>query len=633
MQMERRLVAILSADVAGYARLIGMDESGTLAALRAHQSELFNPKSAQHKGRTIKLMGDGALMEFASVVDAVLFAVDVQCAMRNRNVDVPEDRRIVFRVGINVGDVIIEGDDIHGDGVNVAARLEALAEPGSICLSRSVHDQVRDKLDLDFEDLGEIEVKNITRSLRVFRILLNERAMALTTPVRSPSSVGAARRLRPWPVATIFAFFLSIAGLIWWHPWVSNIEPASLDQMAFPLPDKPSIAVLPFDNLTGDPNQEHVADGMTETLISTLSRIPELFVIARNSSSTYKGKAVKVQTVAEELGVQYLLEGSVQQAGERIRIIVQLIDALEGHHVWTETYDRKFEDLFGLQDEIALKIAIELQVKLTTGVEARMLSRTTNNVRAWALYQQALSNFFKFDSESTHEARRFAEKALDEDPTFADAMVIVGFTHLVDARSGYTTAPQESLSLAIEYVEKARSIAPDAPNLYNLIQSIHRYQGEFDKAIAAGRRAIELSPNSEISLLATAMTTNLAGEFAQSIELAQKAVRQNPHHRSIALIWLGRSLWFKRDYSEAMDAAMDGLERAESPLIASAHMLNLAAIYYETGEIDMARNAVNDALQKAPQYNLSRLKSINGYRNDADWQRFSSALRSAGLPE
>ena len=531
--MERRLAAILSYDAVGYSRSMGADEVGTLGQLKAHRREVIDPETAQHGGRIVKLTGDGGLMEFPSVVDAVAFAVSVQYATVARNATVFENQRLVYRIGINVGDVIVEGEDIYGDGVNVAARLETLAEPGGICIRRNVRNQVRGKLDLDFKDLGEVAVKNIERPVRAFHVVMNDKAAALaaTAADKLPRAKGRPR-LRQVMAGVALGLAVVLA-LGWWQLWRPEIEPASIANMAFSLPDNPSIVVLPFDNFTGDPDQKHIADGITETLTSTLSQIPDLFVIARNSASVYEGKAVKVRQVAEELGIRYVLEGSVQQAGERLRVTVQLIDAVEGHHLWAESYDRTFEDLFDLQDEIALKTAIELQVKLTTGEEARVLSRTTKNIRAWTLYQQALSRFFEFSEEANREARRFASMALEQDPAFADAIVIVGFTHLIDARQGFTVSPEESLKLAVENAEKARAIAPDAPNLYNLIQAIHRYRGEFDEAIAAGERAIELSPNSEISLLATTLTAHLAGRFDQSIQLAEKAIRLSPHHRSM----------------------------------------------------------------------------------------------------
>ncbi len=304
--MERRLTTILATDVVGYSRLMGEDEAGTLVALQVHRAELFDPKISQYNGRTIKLMGDGALIEFPSVVDAVIFAVEVQCAMRDRNQSVPKDKQIVFRIGINLGDVIIEGDDIYGDGVNVAARLEGLADPGGICLRRAVRNQVRDKLDLDFEDLGEIEVKNIARPVRVFRVILDDKAAALATPVLDMPAQPARGR---WPAiaAGLALSVVVVAGLVWWQPWAPKVEPASVERMALPLPDKPSIAVLPFDNMSGNVEQDYFADGMTEDLITDLSKVSGLFVISRNSTFTYKDKPVEVRQVAVDLGVRYVL--------------------------------------------------------------------------------------------------------------------------------------------------------------------------------------------------------------------------------------------------------------------------------------------------------------------------------------
>ena len=626
--MERRLAAILAVDMVGYSRLMEEDETGTLATLKDLRSELVDPLIVEHHGRNVKLMGDGALVEFASVVDAVACAVAIQRTLAGRNTEVRGERRIELRIGVHLGDVIVEGDDIYGDGVNVASRLEALAEPGGVCLSQQAYDQVVTHLKLPLVDLGPQNIKNIARPVRAYRVQL---AQAAGTVAKAPGAVTGKLRLIGVAVFAVLgaAGLLALLGVL----REPEIAPASRAQMAFPLPDEPSIAVLPFDNFTGDPGQAHIADGMTETITSTLSRIPHLFVIARNSASVYDGKATKVQRVAEELGVRYVLEGSVQQAGNRIRVAVQLIDALNGHHLWTESYDRDFEDLFQLQDEIALKTAVELQVKLTSGEEARVLSRTTDDVRAWALYQKALASFFTFSAEGTREARRFAQSALDEDPKFADAMIIIGFTHLVDARSGYTSSPQESLRLAVEYAEEARGLAPDAPNLYNLMQSIHRFRGDFDEAMAAGERAIQLSPNSEISLLATTMTSHLAGQFDRSVELAEKAIRLSPHHRSTGLIWLGRSFWFQGEYERSKEAAREGINRAESEFIAALHLLNLAGAQVETGDLESARQAVDQALQKAPQLSLSFLRSAADYKSDAHWERFASALRSAGLPE
>jgi adenylate cyclase len=321
--LERRLAAILAADVVGYSRLIGLEEAGTLAALKAHREELIEPKIAEHKGRVVKLMGDGILAEFPSAVEAVLCAVQIQHMMGERNADIPEDRRITYRVGINIGDIVVEDDDIYGDGVNVAARLEGLADPGGLCISRNVFDQVKDKLDLTFEHLGDKEVKNIAEAVSVYRVALDDKAAALVTPI--VEEVIKPSRWRLPIAAAAVVLFVAVGGLVWWQPWATEFTPAQVGAMALPLPDRPSIAVLAFDSLGQDPEQEALSEAISDNIISELSHFSELFVIARTSSFTYKGKPVKVQQVAEELGVRYVLEGSLQRSSDRVRITVQLI--------------------------------------------------------------------------------------------------------------------------------------------------------------------------------------------------------------------------------------------------------------------------------------------------------------------
>ena len=377
---KRKLVAILSADVVGYSRMMGADESGTLAALKTHRNELVDPKIAEHNGRIVKLMGDGLLAEFASAVDAVRCAVAIQRAMAERNTEVPEDRRFLFRVGVNVGDVIIEGDDIYGDGVNVAARLQEIAEPGEIHISRTARDHVRDKLDIPLEDLGERAVKNIARPVRVFRVV-TDGASGRAPQRRRPPPGGQQRRAMLVAAAISAAILLAVLG--WQRPWSPELQPASVARMAFPLPDKPSIAVLPFANLSGDPEQEYFADGITEDIITALSRFAGIFVISRNSVYTYKGKPAKVQRVSEELGVRYVLEGTVQRAGDRVRVHAQLIDATKGHHLWAERIDSAESDVFALQDEVTQKIVAALAVEVTAAEAERVKRKDTVKFTAY----------------------------------------------------------------------------------------------------------------------------------------------------------------------------------------------------------------------------------------------------------
>ena len=358
----------------GYSRPMGEDEAGTLASLKAHRRELIEPKIAEYHGRVVKLMGDGTLMEFGSVVDAVNFAVDVQRAMALRNADVPEDRRITYRMGINIGDIIGEGDDIYGDGVNIAARLEGLAKPGGICVARNVFNQVKAKVEVGFEDLGAQNVKNIPEAVLVYKVLLDPPATD-----QFSVAVPAATWSRRWPLAAGGLVVLVIAAgiALWQRPWAPREEPALEANMAFPLPDRPSIAVLPFINMSDDPNQDYFADGMTEYLITDLSELSGLFVIARNSSFSYIGQQVKVRQVAEELGVRYVLEGSVRRAGGQVRINAQLIDATIGGHLWAERYDGTMDDVFDLQDQVTEQIVAALAVSLTGEEQAQQARHDT----------------------------------------------------------------------------------------------------------------------------------------------------------------------------------------------------------------------------------------------------------------
>jgi len=387
MTQTRRLAAILAADVAGYSRLMGKDEEGTLAALKAIRRELADPKIKEHRGRIVKTTGDGLLLEFASVVDAVRCAVDVQRELAERNADVPPDRRIELRMGINVGDIIKDGRDIYGDGVNVAARLEALAAPGGICVSRVVRDQVRDKLDFAFEDMGEQQVKNIARPVRVHRVLLS------TQPDPSKPVMGIATK------------------------------------PALALPDKPSIAVLPFQNMSGDPEQEYFADGMVEEIITALSRIRWLFVIARNSSFTYKGQSVDVKQVGRELGVRYVLEGSVRKAGGRVRITAQLIDTLSGSHLWADRIDGSLEDVFELQDKVAVSVAGVIEPTLQAAEIRRSSERPTSDLTAYDLYLRTLLHVTARERERLQCAFDFLRQAVEHDPNYGPALAQIAYYH------------------------------------------------------------------------------------------------------------------------------------------------------------------------------------------------------------
>ncbi len=480
--VERKLTTILAADVVGYSRLMAADESGTLAQLKTQRKELIEPKTAEYHGRVVKLMGDGTLMEFGSVVDAVNFAVDLQRAMAGRNADVPEDRRITYRIGINIGDIIVEGDDIYGDGVNIAARLEGLAEPGGICVARNVYNQAKTKVEASFEDLGEKEVKNIPEPLRVYRVATERLPSAATSPATKP----------------------------------------------LPLPDKPSIAVLPFTNMSGDPEQEYFSDGITEDIITELSRFRSLFVIARNSSFHYKGQSPKVQDVGRELGVAYVVEGSVRKAGNRVRITAQVVEAASGNHLWAERYDRDLEDIFALQDEMTQTIVGAVEPELSAAERERAVRKPPESLDAWETYQRGLWYLWGFTKDGLAEAQRILRRAQELDPGFATAYAFESYAHYLDVMLGFTEAPGESLEAASTAAKQALALDDKDPVAYFALGRVYMLQGKHDASIAELETAIALSPSFAQAHLGIGAALILSGRLEEAAEALDKAIRLSP---------------------------------------------------------------------------------------------------------
>jgi adenylate cyclase len=449
---------------------MGLDEAGTLTALGAHRAELFDPKATQYGGRTIKLMGDGALMEFPSAVGAVAFAVEVQLAMRERNAALPEDRQILYRIGINIGDVIVEDDDIFGDGVNLAARLEGLADPGGICVGRNVRDQVRDKLDLGFEDLGEVEVKNIARPVRSFRILLDGKAAAMTAPVVAPPTGPARRRRwrrwRRWQMVTgLVASLAILGGLAVWQPWAPVPLPVGLGPASSAPVEGTSIAVLAFKNLSGNPSQEYFSDAIAEDITTELSRFGELFVISRESAFSYRNQTKTAKQIGRELGVHYLLEGSVQRAGDRLRVTVQLIDTNRQSHVWAEKYDREVVDVLVVQDDIVRSVVTALGEEIWQSAAADLKNKPLASFEAYDYRLRGSEALHKLTKESNEEARRLYLKALELDPGLGLANVGLAWTYLLDYDAQWVETGLETLDRADKETQKARENgAPGAPS-------------------------------------------------------------------------------------------------------------------------------------------------------------------------
>ena len=587
---QRRLTAVLSSDVVGYSRLMGRDEAGTLAALKAHHQQFVAPKAAQYRGRTVKLMGDGALMEFASVVDAVRFAVEFQCAMQERNKGVPEDRQILYRIGINIGDIIVDGEDIHGDGVNIAARLQGLAEPGGICLARNVYNQIKGKLDLQIEHLGEKDVKNIADPVTVYRVVLNDKAAALVTPVVSaPTKVA---RMRRWQAAASVAAAIAVLGaLIWWQPWEREFPPASVERMAQPLPEEPSIAVLPFDNLSGDSQQDYFADGMTEDLITDLSNLSGIFVIARNSSWAYKGKPTKVQQIAEDLGVRYVLEGSVRRDGELVRINAQLIDALNGRHLWAERYDGSAGEVFALQDEVIRQIVAALAVNLTNEEAAQLADAETAIPQAYDALLQGRNHFRMETTDDNTKAIALFEQAVELDPGYGRAYAALAAAYWRIVTSGWQSAVGIEWERSYEGLHEnlAKALGNPTALSYSVSAEFLARQGRSEEALAQIDRALALGPNEPSTNVSKAKILNALGRAEEAEKAVRLAMRLDPHYGPEYLSVLGRALLHQERYEEAAGFVERAVKRQPDR---NQDYVTLAVIYGHLGRIPDADAAV-----------------------------------------
>ena len=582
-RVERRLAAIFCADVAAYSRLMGSDEEGTLAALKSHRRELIDPLITQHQGRIVKTTGDGMLIEFASVVDAVRCAVVVQQGMEDRNANIPEDHRIRFRIGINLGDIIIDEHDIYGDGINVAARLEALADPGGICVSRVVRDQVRDKVDFGFEDLGEQQVKNIARPVRVYRIPLAE-----TARTKAP----------------------------------------------LPLPDKPSLAVLPFQNMTGDAEQDYFVDGIVEEITTSISRLPWLFVIARNSSFTYKGRAVDVKQVARELGVRYVLEGSVRKAANRVRITGQLIDTATGAHIWADRFDGAVDDIFELQDQVASSVVGAIEPRLRQSEIERATRKPTESLDAYDLYLRGHAQFYKLTDECMGEAITLLKRALAIDPSYAPAEAMIGMCR-ISQRSQGLVLDAEEIADAVRLARRAIEEGKDDPDaLWMGGWTIAYLAGEHLAAASAIQRSLALNPNSAYAWVASGSVSCLRNLPGPASDALQRAMRLSPldplgwafkGHLAFAHLVAGR-------YDEAVDWADRCLH--EQPRHTSAIRIKVASCAH-LGRIEEARDWLGRLLELQPGLTIAGWKASYAPSNLSPpiLAVYMEGLRKAGLPE
>jgi TolB-like protein/class 3 adenylate cyclase len=579
-RVERRLAAILAADVAGYSRLMGIDEEGTLASLKAHRRDLVDPKIAEHRGRIVKTTGDGALVEFGSAVDAVRCAMEIQRVMAERNVSMPEDHRIEFRIGINVGDIIVDSGDIYGDGVNIAARVEALASPGAICLSDNAYQQIKGKLVVDVSDMGEQQLKNITQPIRVYRVRLDEK--------------------------------------------IAGATPA--------LPDKPSIAVLPFNNMSGDPEQEYFADGMVEDIITALSRFRHLFVIARNSSFTYKGRAVDIKQVGRELGVRYVLEGSVRKSANRVRITGQLIDALTGSHLWADRFDGDLEDIFDLQDRITSSVVGAIAPKLEQAEIERAHRKPTENLDAYDYYLRGMTNFYQMTKEAQSEALRLFHKAIEIDPNFAAAHGMAAWCYAQRKSNGWMTDRLRETADTARLARRAVELGKEDALALSSGGFALAYVADDLDGPAFVERALLLNPNLASAWYLSGRAKVWLGEPEVAIEHLAKAMRLSPldplmfglqHTTGLAHFLAGR-------YEEALIWESKALR--ERPGLLPALRL-VTASNALAGKLEEAKKALARLLELDPTLRISNLRDYSMVHRPEDFAKYADGLRKAGLPE
>jgi adenylate cyclase len=586
-RVDRRLAAILAVDIAGYSRLMGANEEGTLRQLKEHRKELIDPKITEHRGRIVKTSGDGMLVEFVSVVDAVRCAVDVQRGMIERNAKLPVESRIQFRVGINVGDIISDDNDIYGDGVNVAARLEALAEPGGICVSRNVHDQVRDKLSFSFEDIGEQVFKNIARSIGVHRVSLAENA-----PLTVLKSTAAAQK-----------------------PELASS-------------DRPSLAVLPFANMSGDPEQEYFADGISEDIITGLSKLRWFFVIARNSSFAYKGKTADVKRAARELGVRYVLEGSVRKSGNRVRITAQLIDAATGNHIWADHYDGNLTDIFALQDEITEKVVAAIEPRLLEAEGIRSQNRSPEDLGAWDMVIQANSLFWRLTKAETETAIETLRRAVQRYPEYAPARSMLAFVLLISGYLGWGLMDPQ-LKEAATLAGRAAELDDSDPWAHLALGFVAFVRRRTNVATAEFRRALALNPNFAAAHGYLGWTLAFDGQADQAITHLEEAIRLSPHDPQNAIFNTGLAVahYLEGRYTDAVEYSRKTLQQRSA--FTAGHRIYCASLAQD-GQIDEAREALARLKEMHPDLSIAWIERHVPY-TPGPMAKFLEGMRKAGL--
>ena len=622
--IQRKLKAIFSADVQGYSKLMGDDDEQTVNTITTYR-EIIAALIEKGHGRVVDAPGDNILAEFDSSLDAVRSAIAIQNVLNVENKKLPDKRRMDFRIGINLGDIIHKDDRIYGDGVNIAARIEKLADPGGICISRGVYEQVDGKLGIGFADLGPYSVKNIKKPINIYKMLLDPEDAGKTISPSKPKT-------SPWRwMITAIAVIIAIAGAgIWYHKSKTDFEPASVHSMAYPLPDKPSIAVLPFENYSDDTKLDFFVNGLTGDLTTMLSKVPELFVIAKNSVATYKGKSIDVKQIAEEQGIQYLLTGSVQKAENMLRITIQLVDALNGRQIWADRFDRMAKDIFALQDEIVKHVIVELQVELTQGDLARVASRGTDNLKAWLLRIEAGGEFFKFSREGMTRARELYEAAHQADPNWSSPLAGLASIDWYEAKRGWRTPKEKVIESGMDLARRAIQMDPDDPLGYQALGNLYALSGKADRAIEMRRKAAELAPNSLFAVAGLATKLKDFGQEEEAVVLFEQAMRMSPKHPWHVPSGYGVALHLVGRKEEAVASFKKAIALKANHIYPHTF---LAAVHADLGQTDKAKAAAKEVLRLDPNFSSTRFMQNHTFHDSERDMMFINLLVSAGLPE
>ena len=628
--MERRLAAILLTDMVGYSRLMGLDEEGTIARQKAHRQEIIDPKISAYGGRIVKTTGDGLLVEFPSAVDAVKCAIEVQREMIGDDTGVPVEQRIRYRIGINLGDIVIDGDDILGDGVNVAARLEGLAEPGGICVSGTVYDQLKSNIDAGYEFLGEKYVKNISEPIRVFKVLLDPEQAGQTISTKRLVS----RPVTIMATAVVLLAALMATWILWWQPWQLIVTPAEPGKMALPLPKRPSIAVLPFRSSAATEKSSLIAAGLSDDIQSALSRLSEMFVIAPDATRKFSKDVPSIKSVAEELGIRYVVQGRVEQQDDRIRVSARLTDALSGREIWSQRFDSKIGDMFSIRDKITLEIVSEIGANISPGQVDLALRRGTNNLDAWLLVRDAIYRNTLLAPEHILPAQKSARKAIELDPKYAQAYAVLGGLLRNQGQNFPGDRPREELFRESErLLRKALELDENLSDVQRRLANLSLARGQHDRAVQFASKATAIDPNSWLNQGVMGWALNHAGRPRDAVAYLKRAMRLNPNHASWVPRELSHSFLLQGDFDEALAWFDRTLKAKPDRFTEMLVRVRAAIILTRRGNATAAQQEIARAKEVFPKVSIDFLHKSRSYKDPTIYQRWDPILIDLGLPK